>query len=151
MAPMNGKRWITGRLHLTFDVLKKFDRDHGLFLSAGITFSLLLCVVPFILLLLALIGTYLYSSLEIVSHLRDYLDNIAPSLDPKVMGNVLKIVRDRKIVGILGVGGLIWTSTVWFSSLRTALNIVFQAERGRTILRGKAIDLLMILLAGFFF
>jgi membrane protein len=151
MASMNWKRWMTGRFHFFFDVLKKFDGDHGFFLSAGITFSLLICVVPLILLLLALIGTYLYSSQEVMSHLRHYLENIAPSLDPRVMGNVLKIVRDRKIVGILGIGGLIWTSTWVFSSLRTALNNVFQVERGRSILRGKAIDLLMILLAGIFF
>ncbi|MEW6377494.1 MAG: YihY/virulence factor BrkB family protein [Thermodesulfobacteriota bacterium] len=150
MTSMNWKRWIAGELHFLFDVLRKFDGDHGLFLSAGITFNLLICVVPFILLLLALIGTYLYSSHEILSHLRHYLENIAPSLDPRIMGNVLKIVRDRKIVGILGIGGLIWTSTWMFSSLRTSLNIVFQVERGRSILRGKAIDLLMILLAGIF-
>jgi membrane protein len=37
-----------------------------------------------------------------------------------------------------------------FSSLRTALNIVFQVERGRSLLRGKGIDLLMILLVGSF-
>jgi membrane protein len=50
----------------------------------------------------------------------------------------------------LGIGGLVWTSTWVFSSLRTALNIVFQVEKGRGILRGKGIDLLMILLAGTF-
>ena len=59
-------------------------------------------------------------------------------------------MRDRKIVGGVGVVGLIWTSTWVFSSLRTALNIVFQAETRRSILRGKGIDLLMILLAGTF-
>jgi membrane protein len=62
----------------------------------------------------------------------------------------MRIIRDRKIVGILGMGGLIWTSTWVFSSLRTALNIIFQVEKGRGILRGKAIDLFMILLAGIF-
>jgi membrane protein len=66
------------------------------------------------------------------------------------MRNILRIIRDRKIVGILGIGGLIWTSTWVFSSLRTALNMIFQVERDRGILRGKAIDLLMILLAGIF-
>jgi membrane protein len=144
-------RWMKGRFYFLFEVLKKFNRDHGFFLSAGISFSLLLCVIPFILLLLAFIGTYLYSSQEVMSHLRHYLENIAPSLDPKLMGNVLKIVRDRKVVGILGIGGVIWTSTWVFSSLRTALNNVFQIERDRGILRAKAIDLLMILLAGIFF
>jgi membrane protein len=66
------------------------------------------------------------------------------------MRNILRIIRDRKIVGILGIGGLIWTSTWVFSSLRTALNMIFQVERDHGILRGKAIDLFMILLAGIF-
>jgi membrane protein len=66
------------------------------------------------------------------------------------MKNLLRITRDRRIVGGLGIVGLIWTSTCVFSSLRTALNIVFQVERGRSLLRGKGIDLLMILLVGSF-
>jgi membrane protein len=60
------------------------------------------------------------------------------------------VIRDRKIVGILGIGGLIWTSIWVFSSLRTALNIIFQVKKGQGILRGIAIDLLMILLVGSF-
>ena len=133
---------------LTF--LKKFDDDHGFFLSSGITFNLLICLVPFILLLLGLLGTYLYSYREVLNHIQRYFENVFPSLDPRIMKNILRIIRDRKIVGILGIGGLVWTSTWVFSSLRTALNIVFQVEKGRSILCGKAIDLLMILLAGTF-
>lgn len=131
-------------------VLKKFDDDHGFFLSSGITFNLLICLVPFILLLLGLLGTYLYSYREVLNHIQRYFENVFPSLDPRIMKNILRIIRDRKIVGILGIGGLVWTSTWVFSSLRTALNIVFQVEKGRSILRGKTIDLLMILLAGTF-
>jgi membrane protein len=66
------------------------------------------------------------------------------------MGNISAIIQDRKAVGLLGIGGLIWSSTWVFSSLRTALNIVFQVEKGRSLLRGKAVDFLMVLLAGFF-
>jgi membrane protein len=62
------------------------------------------------------------------------------------MKNVFGIIRDRKIVGLLGIGGLIWTSTWVFSSLRTALNLIFQVEKGRGLFRGKATDLLMIFL-----
>jgi membrane protein len=78
------------------------------------------------------------------------LENAIPSSDPRIMKNILRIIRDRKIVGILGVGGLVWSSTWFFSSLRSALNIVFQVERERGIVRGKAIDLLMVLLVGIF-
>ncbi len=147
---MDLKKWILSKFGLFWSALKKFDGDHGLFLSSGITFNLLICLVPLILLLLALVGIYLYSDREVLNHIRRYFENAIPSLDPRIMRNILRIIRDRKIVGILGIGGLIWTSTWVFSSLRTALNMIFQVERDRGILRGKAIDLLMILLAGIF-
>ena len=147
---MSWRKGFNKRFRFLWDALKKFDNDHGFFLSSGITFSFLICLVPILLLLLALLGTYLYGDREVLNHIRRYLENAFPSLDPRIMDNILRITRHRKIVGVLGIGGLIWTSTWVFSSLRTALNIVFQTKKGRNILRGKAIDLLMILLAGIF-
>jgi len=43
---------------------------------------------------------------------------------------------------------LIWASIWVFSTLRTALNIIFHVKKGRGIIRGIAIDLLMIFLVG---
>jgi membrane protein len=75
---------------------------------------------------------------------------VVPSSDPKLMRNVLRIIQDRRIVGVVGIAGLLWTSTWVFSSIRTAFNTVFHEETGRGLIRGKAIDLFMILLAGGF-
>jgi len=147
---MNWMKAIGKRLHLLWEALKKFDGDNGFFLSSGITFNLLICFVPLLLLLLALVGTYLYSDREVLNHLRRYIESAIPSLDPRIMKNLLRIIHDRKIVGGLGIGGLVWTSTWVFSSLRTALNVVFQVEKRRGVLRGKAIDLVMVFLAGLF-
>ncbi len=147
---MDLRKWTTEKLQFLLNALKKFDTDHGFLLSSGITFNLLICLIPLSLLLLGLVGTYLYSDREVLSHIRRYLETVAPSLDPKIMRNILRVIHGRKIVGILGLAGLVWASTWVFSSLRTSLNIVFQVEKGRGILRGKAIDLLMIFLAGIF-
>jgi membrane protein len=144
------RKGLKKKPRLLWAVLTKFNDDHGFFLSSGITFNLLICLIPFILLLSALLGTYLYSFREVLNHIRHYMENAFPSLDPKIMNNILRIIRDRKIVGGVGIVGLVWTSTWVFSSLRTALNIVFQVETGRGILRGKGIDLFMVLLAGTF-
>src|SRR4030067_3073286 len=113
-----------GRFQFLWAILKKFDSDHGFFLSSGITFSLLICLIPLLLLLLALLGTYLYSDREVLNHIRHYLERVVPSLDPRIMNNLLKIVRDRKIVGILGIAGLVWTSTWAFSSIRISLDLI---------------------------
>ena len=153
MKRLNPLKWnpkIPASLSLFLGALKKFDRDHGLLLSSGIAFAVLLCMIPLTFLLLALIGAYLFSEQEVIIHIRDYLENIFPSLDPQIMENFLRIMQDRQIVGMLGVGGLAWTSTWVFSSLRTALNLIFEVGKGRGVLRGKAVDLFMVLLAGIF-
>ena len=143
-------RTVKKGLLIFWSALKKFNKDHGFFLSSGITFNLLICLIPLILLFLALLGTYLYGSREVLNHIQGYMENAFPSLDPKLMNSLLRIIRHRKIVGVLGIGGLVWASTWVFSSLRIALNVVFQTREGRGILGGKGIDLLMILLAGIF-
>ena len=144
------RKAIGRRLRFFWEAFRKFDDDNGFFLSSGVTFNLLICFIPLLLLLLALVGTYLYSDREVLSHIRRYIESAIPSLDPKIVKNILRIIHDRKIVGGLGIGGLAWTSTWVFSSLRTALNVIFQVEKRRGILRGKAIDLLMVVLAGLF-
>ena len=82
---MNWMKAIGKRLHLLWEALKKFDGDNGFFLSSGITFNLLICFVPLLLLLLALVGTYLYSDREVLNHLRRYIESAIPSLDPRIM------------------------------------------------------------------
>ena len=143
---MSWKKKVGRVIRLLSNAAKKFDADHGFFLSSGITFNLLICSIPSLLLLLALAGTYLNTSREVMTFLRHYLESISPGADPRIMRNILRIVQDRKIVGVIGVAGLIWTSTWVFASMRTAFNIIFKVEKPRGILHGKAVDLLMILL-----
>ena len=133
---------------LLWQALRKFNDDNGFFLSSGITFNILINLIPFIMLLLALVGTYLYNDQEVLNYIRAYFRDVAPALDPKIMKNLMDVIQNRQIVGILGFVGLLWFSTWVFSSLRIALNIVFRVEKSRGMLRGIAVDLLMILLVG---
>lgn len=139
---------ILRKFSLLFQALKKFNRDNGFFLSSGITFNILINMVPFIMLLLALTVPYLYNDQEAFSYIRTYFGDVVPALDPKIMKNLTDIILNRKIAGILGFTCLLWFSTCVFGSLRTALNIVFRAEKGMGMLRGIGIDILMIFLAG---
>jgi len=107
-------------------------------------------LIPLILLLLSLIGTYLYSDQEIFRQVQRYFEIAFPSLDPRITQTLMTIMQDRQIVGILGMGGSIWVSTWVFSSLRMALDAVFEVERSRGMLRGLILDFFMLLLAGLF-
>jgi len=133
---------------LFWKALKKFNGDNGFFLSSGIAFNILVNLIPFIVVLLALAGAYLYNAQEVLNHIRVYFRDVFPALDPEIMKNLMDVIKNRQIVGILGFVSLLWFSTCVFSSLRIALNIVFRVEKSGGILRGIGIDLLMIYLAG---
>jgi membrane protein len=133
---------------LLWQALRKFNDDNGFFLSSGVAFNILINLIPFIMLLLALVGAYLYNDQEVLNHIRAYFTEIAPTLDPKIMKNLMDVIQSRQVVGILGFVGLLWFSTWVFGSLRIALNIVFRVEKSRGMLRGIGIDLFMILLVG---
>ncbi len=136
------------KTRLLWQALKKFNDDEGFFLSSGIAFNILISLIPFIMLLLALVGTYLYSDQEVFNHIRAYSRDVAPSLDPKVMKTLMDVIQNRQIVGILGFIALLWISTWVFSSLRVAFTNVFRTEKNRGMLRGMVVDILMIFLVG---
>jgi len=132
---------------LLWQALRKFNDDNGFFLSSGITFNILINLIPFIMLLLALVGAYLYDDQRVLNYMRAYFRNVAPpALDPKIMKSLMDIIQNRQILGILGFVALLWFSICVFGSIRIALNIVFQVEKSRGMLRGIGIDLLMIYL-----
>ena len=133
---------------LLWQALRKFNDDNGFFLSSGIAFNILMNLIPFIMLLLALVGTYLYNDQDVLHHIRAYFREVAPALDPKIMENLADVMQNRQIVGILGFVGLLWISTWVFGSLRIVLNIVFRVEKSPGMLQGIGVDLLMILLVG---
>jgi membrane protein len=128
--------------------LRKFDRDQGLFLAGAIAFSLLLSVIPLCLLLLAVLGSRLSSDAAVADHLAGYLRSLVPAQDPKIMGNIVGIIRHRKTAGVIGLAGLAWTATMVFSSLRISLNAILGVTNSRGTLRALAVDLLMIVLSG---
>jgi membrane protein len=133
---------------LLWQALRKFNDDNGFFLSSGIAFNILINLVSFIMLLLSLVGTYLYNDQEVLYHIRAYFKNIAPGLDPKIAKNLVDVIQNRQIFGILGFVLFLWFSTWIFSCLRIALNIVFRVEKSRGMLRGIFVDLVMIILSG---
>jgi membrane protein len=149
LKSLDWKQQIFGQTRILSDAFNNFRRDNGFLLSSGLTFSILICVIPIVALLSVLIGTYLYDDREVIRHMRHYFEHVFPS-DTELMRDIMRIIRNRKLAGVLGIGGLIWTSTWVFSSLRTILNIVFRVERTRGRVQGMVIDLLMIFVSGIF-
>ncbi len=135
-------------LHLLGAALAKFDRDRGFFLASGIAFQVLLCLVPFTLLVLSFAGSYLSAHEAVIEQVGRFLEQAAPALDPDVQKNLLDIIGHRGTIGIVGTIALLWIATTIFSWLRIALNTIFGVPKARGTLQGLGLDLLMIMLCG---
>ena len=103
------------------------------------------------ILILAVIGSYLYKDQEVLIQIRAYLRNVAPTMDPKITSSLIGVIRDRQTIGILGFAGMVWFSTWIFSSLQITLNIVFRVTKPRTTVRAIAVDLFMVGIVGILF
>jgi membrane protein len=130
--------------------------DNIFFLTGGVTFNILLAIVPFVLLILSGLGYLLNqnaaeSSRELWSFIDGLLPPHAETADAPVHKMLDEIINARGSVGILGIVGFIWFSTRLFGSLRTVLAEVFDIEDKRGIVGGKIFDIKMTVVATLLF
>lgn len=130
---------------------KRIELDH-LFLSAGgIAFSLILSMIPFILVVFALIGSLVPIEL-IQKQLNIYIDTIIPYAEyanytkEMIMKRIPDVFEYKTTAGYLGIFGLLFTSTWLFSSMRTILNSIFGVSKERGALYGLIRDFGMVFL-----
>jgi len=126
------------------DVLRAFYRGDGFFLAAGLSFYVVICVVPFVLLLIAG-GGFLLSNETVIEEVVTQLAEVLPVYQADVEQILTGVARARGISGLLGTVILIVFATQLFASTRFVLNRIF-GHRGRTFLLGVLFDFAMIVL-----
>jgi membrane protein len=131
--------------------LKKLEEDNIFFLASGLAFNFLICFIPLILVVLSILGFFFYSSHEALGYVQKYLERFLPQASPKLTSNILNIVKDRKLVGLIGFFGLLWAAARLFSSIRTVLDKTLEISWPHGFLKEKLMDLLMVFVTGFLF
>jgi membrane protein len=134
-------------------VIEGADESNVPFLASGLTFDALLAAVPFLLLLLSVIGYVLSAGAGRAQiEIHDYLQRFLPSVsnrgtDPfaPVVLIIERIVIKRGTLTVVAIPAFVWFSTRLFGSLRAALNEVFDVEDPRSWLRGKLDDIVLVI------
>ena len=136
------KRFWIGFKDYVRRVWDNSGEDNIFFLAGGISFNILLAIIPF-LLLFATSLTYLLNQStlaatnEIVALVNRFLpDTTSNSVTPVIV----RIISARGTVGLYAAIGFIWFSTRLFGSLRSILNAIFDIEIDRGIIDGKLYD-----------
>ena len=132
-------------------LFKKGQRDNTLFLARGLAFDVLVCLIPAVFLLFILFGFLFDSPRETTKYMTTYMKSMVPFSQQQVLRSLFSVVKAKKILGLVGIIGLLWTLSRVFGSVRTVLDAVFGVKEGRGILSGKIFDLKMMFLSSLFF
>lgn len=125
----------------------KFFDDNGLFLASGLAFDLLLFCFPFSLLFVSALGLALGSSDRAIEALQAILQELLPITRPAFMANLAMVLENKGLLGLLGGALFFLTSSLTFGSVRGVLDTVFRVREPSRFFRGKAADVLVMLLA----
>lgn len=140
---------VTSRGSVGF--FRKLDKDDIFFLASGLAFNLLVCFIPLLLVILSVLGFFLHSSQDIMGTIKVYLEKMLPYASPRLTSNILNLVKDRTIVGIIGFLGLLWAATRLFNSIRTVLDKTLESTLQHGYIKANLYDLVMVIITGLFF
>ncbi len=132
---------------------RKAGRDQIFFLASGITFNVLVTIVPLLLLTISILGILVESSSAAREQILTFIQRAMPLASMQAETLLFSLVEDRGILGLIGLVGVIWASTRLFGSLRTVAEIIFEIppEDRLGIVQGKVHDIKMVILVGTLF
>ncbi len=146
---MSADRSVRGFLSLVFE---KAADDNIFFLASGMTFSVLLAIIPFLLLVLTVAGMVLAPQFEapqgeVLSWFWELMPVAGPAVRSELERGVQQVADQAGSIGLLSGIAFVWFSTRLFGALRTVLAEVFDLRDVPGIVRGKLMDVGMVLVS----
>jgi membrane protein len=125
--------------------LSRFVVADGFFLSAGLAFIFLMCMIPLLLLGVSMVG-FVLSSEQAARHVVGQLSQQFPVYQKQIAAALLRIVETRTMSGLLGTAVLVLFSTPLLSASRLILHRLLGVRGDVGLLRGLVRDVAMALL-----
>ncbi len=140
--------------HYVFGLFRRMDENNLFFAGAGISFSLFLGMIPFILFMFSLLGN-IFDQSVIETQINNVIDQAIPYpsyanyVKHLIVSRLPEVIEYKTIAGVFGAIGLLFTSTWIFSSIRTILNQIYHVKIIKGYLYGLFRDVLMVILLVF--
>lgn len=142
--------------HYIRGLMSRIDEHHVFLLAGGLAFSLFVCIIPFFLIMFAVLGNILDSQ-SMQYQVNAAIDAIIPYYKYSefvkhiIFSRIDEVIKYKNIAGIIGGFGLLFAASGLFSSMRTILNRVLGVEANVHFIIGKLRDLGLVLMVILFF
>jgi membrane protein len=127
-----------------------FHAHRGLFLASGLSFNLLICLIPVLFFLVSLVG-FVLSRQAAADAVLSQLGQIVPVYREELHQMLAQIIQRRRLTGLLGTATLLLFASQLFAALRLVLNDVFGFTQGRGLVHDMLKDLLLLFVMGILF
>lgn len=135
--------------HYIKGLFQRIEEHHIIVYGGGMAFSLLLSLVPFILTIFFILSQYLESGI-IQMLISGIIDSTIPYPDfaeyskEAIFKRLPEVIEYRTFAGVIGIGGLVFTSTWLFSNMRIILNKTFHTVKRKSAIVGLLRDIGMV-------
>ncbi len=142
--------------HYGKGLMSRIDEHHVFLLAGGLAFSLFVCIIPFFLIMFAILGNILDSQ-NMQYQVNTAIDTIIPYykysefVKKIIFTRINEVIEYKNIAGIVGGFGLLFAASGLFSSMRTILNRVFGIETSVHFIIGKLRDFALVIMVILFF
>lgn len=149
--------FIVAFVYYIKNLFRHLYNDEIFFLASGISFNGVLCLIPILLLFTSLFGIVLNSSDLAVQKIQEILAAAFPNQPYaiNIKNSIQTIIKDiieyRNSFGIAGIAILTWTATSLFSSMRTALNRIYNIKSSKLMILTILEDIIWVLVVGILF
>ena len=124
---------------------RKFFADDGTFLAGGLAFGLLFYSVPFTLLTVSALSYTAVNSDTALAWIRRISLNLVPHSRELFDNFITDVIARRGLLGVFGFIAFLLASSTTFGSVRLVLNRVFGGHEQRGLVRGKFMEVVMML------
>src|ERR1044071_109922 len=110
----------------------EYNRDSGGLIAAAIAFYGLLSLVPILALAIAVLGWFLGGSDEALQHAKVGIRDVLPVSGDLIYGTLGEIKQASGGAGLIGLSGLLMTSSAIFGTLEQAFDAMWRTEHRRS-------------------
>ncbi len=105
-------------------VLSAFLKNHGILLAGGVGYNVLLSMIPLFALLCVLL-THIVDEEQLLTVMAIQAQHLAPAHADLVLDAVRELMDSRDVVGVVGMGALVFFSSFAFRMLEDSIAIIF--------------------------
>jgi len=127
-----------------------FHAHRGLLLASGLSFNLLICLIPVLFFLVSLAG-FVLSRQAAADAVLNQLGHVVPVYRAELHEMLGQIIQRRRLTGLLGTATLLLFASQLFAALRLVLNDVFGFTPPRGLVFEMLKDLLLLFVMGILF